>query len=114
MKIFEYKDYKIVAESWETYNSWGHKATLFKGDYELTKSRIRYLNRTWECYQYQSVILDAIYEAIKRRQSRLIADYKLTTGAIRTTKSTKEKLFKNDIDIIELEELYNHFKERNA
>lgn len=114
MKIFEYKQYKIVAESWETYNSWGHKATLFKDDYELTHSRIRYLNRTWECYQYQSAILDAIYEAIKRRENRLIDDYKSTTGAMRTTKRTKEKLFKDDAELQELQELYNHFKERQV
>lgn len=111
MKIFEYKDYKIVAESWETYNSWGHKATLFKGDCELTHSRIRYLNRTWECYQYQSVILDAIYDAIKLRQTRLVDDYKLQANVMRMTKNRKENLYKDDTELQELEELYNHFKE---
>lgn len=114
MKIFEYKNYKIVAESWETSRSWGHNATLFKDDYELTHSRIRYLNRTWECYQYQSVILDAIYEAIKRRQSRLVYDYKLQANVIRMTKRRKENLYKDDSELQELEELYNHFKERNC
>lgn len=114
MKIFEYKDYKIVAESWETYNSWGHKATLFKDDYELTHSRIRYLNRTWECYQYQSVILDAIYEAMKRRQTRLVDDYKSQANVMRMTKRRKELLYQDDVELQELEELYNHFKERNA
>lgn len=111
MEIFEYKNYKVVADSWENYRSWGHTATLFRDNRELTKSRIRYLNRTWEYYRYQSVILDAIYEAIKRRQSRLVEDYKLSTGAIRTTKHTKEKLFNKDEEINELNELYNHFKE---
>lgn len=114
MKIFEYKNYKIVAESWETYNSWGHKATLFNGDNELTHSRIRYLNRTWECYQYQSVILDAIYEAMKRRQTRLVDDYKLQANVIRMTKRRKELLYQDDIELQELQELYNHFKERNS
>lgn len=113
MKIFEYKNYKIVAESWETYKSWGHKATLFKGDNELTNSRVRYLNRTWECYQYQSVILDAIYEAIKRRQTRLVDDYKTYNNVVRMTKRRKEDLFNNDVWLSELTELYNHFKERN-
>lgn len=113
MKIFEYKNYKIVAESWETSRSWGHNATLFKDNDELTHSRIRYLNRTWECYQYQSVILDAIYEAIKRRQSRLVYDYKLQANVVRMTKRRKELLYQDDIELQELEELYNHFKERN-
>ena len=114
MKIFEYKNYKIVAESWETSRSWGHNATLFKDNDELTHSRIRYLNRTWECYRYQSVILDAIYEAIKRRQSRLVDDYKLQANVIRMTKNRKENLYKDDIELQELQELYNHFKEKNA
>lgn len=112
MRIFEYKNFKIVGETYETSNSWGHKAVVFKGDYELAKSKIRYYNRTWERYTYQSVILDALYEAIKKRECRLIAHYKEKTGAQRITKRKREEIVECDKEILELRDVYNYFNDK--
>ena len=60
MQIFEckaYPEFKIVAYSYETPSSWGHKAELIRNnDHTLNEYKITYYNRTWEKYQYQSVI----------------------------------------------------------
>ena len=112
MQIFEYKNFKIVGETYETSQSWGHKAVVFKDNYELSKSRIRYYNRTWERYTYQSVILDALYDAIKCRENRIVADYKDSTGAIRITKRKREELVECDKEIIELRDVYDYFNNK--
>ena len=112
MQIFTYKNFKIVGDSYSNSRSWGHTAVVFKEDYELSKSRIRYYNRTWESYTYQSVILDALYEAIKGRESRIIADYKDKSGAIRITKRKREELVECDEDIIELRDVYDYFNNK--
>ena len=58
--------FTFVCESWRTRNSWGHKVTLYKnGTIEVGRVKIRYYNRTWECYLYQSAIKCVIYNAIE-------------------------------------------------
>ena len=112
MQIFSYKNFKIVGDTFSNSKSWGHTAVVFKEDYELSKSKIRYYNRTWERYTYQSVILDALYVAIKERESRLIADYKTQTKASRITKHKKEEIIECDKEIIELRDVYEYFKDK--
>ena len=112
MQIFSYKDYKIVGDTYNTSKSWGHTAVVFKGDNELSKSKIRYYNRTWERYTYQSVIMDALYEAIKRRENRIITDYKDATGATRITKRKREELVECDSAIIDLRDAYDYFNNK--
>jgi hypothetical protein len=85
---------------------------VFKDNHELSSSKIRYYNRTWERYTYQSVILDALYDAINSRQSRLIADYKYTTGVSRMTKRKKEEIVECDSEIIELRDVYEYFNNK--
>ena len=58
--------FTLVCESWSNRNSWGHEVTLYKNDYaKIGRAKIRYYNRTWECYQYQSAIKSVIYDAIE-------------------------------------------------
>ena len=57
--------FTLMCESWSTRNSWGHEVTLYKNDFaKIGRAKIRYYNRTWECYQYQSAILCVISQAI--------------------------------------------------
>lgn len=58
--------FTFVCEFWRTRNSWGHKVTLYKNDtFEVGRVRIRYYNRTWERYQYQSAIKSVIYNVLE-------------------------------------------------
>lgn len=57
--------FTLVCESWRTRYSWGHEVTLYKNDFaKIGRAKIRYYNRTWESYQYQSAIQCVISQAI--------------------------------------------------
>lgn len=59
--------FTLVCESWSTRNSWGHIVTLYKNDtVKIGRAKIRYYNRTWECYQYQSAIKSVIFDALEQ------------------------------------------------
>lgn len=65
-KVINGVKFTFVCESWRTPNSWGHEVTFYKNDtFEVGRVKIRYYNRTWECYQFQSAIKSVIYNAIE-------------------------------------------------
>jgi len=61
------------AETYETRNSWGHKAYLYRvrrpaeNDELIESVRVRYYNRTWERYQFESALEMLIDKALKKR-----------------------------------------------
>lgn len=58
--------FTFVCESLETRNSWVHEVTLYKNDTFLVgRAKIRYYNRTWESYQYQSAIKNVIIDVLE-------------------------------------------------
>jgi hypothetical protein len=64
---FEYqtKPFLIICESMKTRNGFKHVAELYKNErYFLGIAQSFYLNRTWEQYQYQSVILKLLNEVL--------------------------------------------------
>lgn len=57
MKIFKLDDtYQIVCQSLNTRNGFKHVATLLRNNYNVDETKICYINRTWERFQYESVI----------------------------------------------------------
>ena len=57
--------FTFVCEFWKTRNSWGHKVTLYKNNtLKVACTKIRYYNRTWESYLYQSAIQNVIIDVI--------------------------------------------------
>lgn len=59
--------FTFVCESWRTRKSWGHEVTLYKNDsLKVGAVKIRYYNRTWECYLFQSAIKSVIYNIIQK------------------------------------------------
>ena len=106
MQIFEckaYPEFKIVAYSYETPSSWGHKAELIRNnDYTLNTYKIRYYNRTWECYQYQSVIKGVLSTYMQQIIDDFINDYKETYNIKRLSSTTRDYL----IDQAKLGEFY--------
>lgn len=58
--------FTLVCESWQNKKSWGHKVSLYRNySFLVGSANIRYYNRTWECYQYQTAIKSVIYNAIE-------------------------------------------------
>ena len=58
--------FTLVCESWSTRNGWGHEVSVYKNDMlEVGRVKIRYYNRTWESYRYETAIKNVIYNAIE-------------------------------------------------
>ena len=50
------KNLEVVCESKKTRNGFKHEATLLKNGKEISKKSVSYINRTWENYQFESVL----------------------------------------------------------
>ena len=98
MQIFTCKKYpelSIVAHTYENSHNWGHKATLLhNGTHELNTYKITYYNRTWECYQYQSVIKSVISDYLNYLLNEYVNDYKADNNIKRLKKSIRDELVK--------------------
>ena len=61
MKIFNLDGvYNVVCNSEGTRSGFRHIATLCRNGYEIAKAKCTYLNRTWECYEFESVLIKII------------------------------------------------------
>ena len=57
MKMFKLdEEYSIVCEAENTRYGFRHIAHLLLNGHEIDKTKICYYNRTWEAYEFQSVI----------------------------------------------------------
>ena len=105
--------FTLVCEYWSTRNSWGHEVTLYKNDYyKIGRAKIRYYNRTWECYQYQTAIKSVIYDAIaKIKAAAKIAFKELHHYKVLTKKRAAEfaQYLANDQEYNMYNELYKMF-----
>ena len=105
------KVFSIYAESWENYRSWGHKAILKVNEYYTWESKIRYYNRTWESYQFESVIHAVIYDYIEYVKENIKERFKAEKGIKRITEKYKkelEKLIKTDKNIKAVKKFQNY------
>lgn len=107
-------EYNIVNEYWETSRSWGHKSTLIAPWGEVGSHKVRYYNRTWECYRYQYCMLGLINSEIEKNQKSYITQYKENNGINRLKKGQQEELLKkwanNEYakDLLEIKERINN------
>lgn len=95
-QLFKSKDNKftIVAYTYSTQHNWGHKATLYSNTHELNTYKITYYNRTWETYQYQSVIKAVLSDYMEYLLNNYVDDYKADNNIKRLKSSIKQELIK--------------------
>jgi hypothetical protein len=61
MKIFKLSDnIEVVCESLGTNYGFRHIAHLMVNGNEIDKNKICYYNRTWECFEFESVLIRLI------------------------------------------------------
>jgi hypothetical protein len=61
MQLFKLDDkYTVVCETKNTRNGFKHEAILLHNGYEKQKAKVCYLNRTWERFTYETVLLRVI------------------------------------------------------
>lgn len=104
--------FTLECESWSTRSSWGHEVTLYKNAVKIGRAKVRYYNRTWECYQYQTAIKNVIHDAIEKIKEDVkkaflsLHNYKVMTK--KRAAAYMEHLLKNsDYEI--LRKLYEMF-----
>ncbi len=51
--------------TYSTRYSWGHKGTLTLDGEDVLNTKVTYQNRTWESYQFQSLLYHVAYRAHK-------------------------------------------------
>jgi hypothetical protein len=68
MKSYEFGNgYKVICRSENTRYGFRHLCELTKDCNIIAKTKACYYNRTWECYEFQSVIHSAINAAFDNR-----------------------------------------------
>lgn len=109
-------NWELVNEYWETSYAWGHKTTIIRNGFDYGTHKVRYYNRTWESYTYQTCMYGAI-ETIKEEElQRFIDSYKYNNNITRFKRGEKQKViedFNNSELGKELQELHDAVKYRN-
>lgn len=90
--LFNINDIMFVNSSRDTRNGFAHDSEFFINGKNYGKNTCHYLNRTWECFRYQSVMRGLIYNLIEDRKATLKGDYKRENGLSRLTKKHLDKL----------------------
>ena len=109
-------EFQLVNEYFSTSRSWGHISTLFRNGVEVAETKIRYYNRTWEAYEYQSAMYSVVdmYNDAKRNQ--FLSDYLTKQNKNRFARNEKLQAldeYKNTQYFKEYEQLRNAISTRN-
>ena len=76
MKLFTLdKKYTIVCDYQNTRNGFKNTATLLKNNTKISSTKINYLNRTWERFEYESVLLKIIDDCFKDKEHKKYTKY---------------------------------------
>lgn len=99
IRKFKNEKYEIVNEAGNTKNGFYHRSTLFVNGFERATNKVDYLNRTWECYRFQTSMLGVIRNIMDDRIEELKEQYKKQNNINRMTAKHKEifeKIVEND------------------
>jgi len=81
MKTFKInKDLEVVCEWKKTRNAFKHEATLLKNGQEIEKVKICYQNRTWEKYEFDSVMKELAEKTGEKAISKFVKNRKSDSG----------------------------------
>lgn len=77
MKIFKITDkIEVVCNAEKTRSGFRHLATLFINGIEETTGKCTYLNRTWEAYEFQSVLFNVVNKtSLSDKDKKICKDY---------------------------------------
>ena len=85
-------EYNIVNETWETSRAWGHKSTLVAPWGEVESRKVRYYNRTWESYTYQTCMSGLLDTILENNLKSYITQYKEKNDITRLTSLQKDMI----------------------
>lgn len=103
-------DFNFYNKSRSNRSGFVHESTLFVNGQKIGSYKIQYYNRTWEVYQYQSVMKNLVYNLISSYTEKYKMNYKKDKNIKRLTEAKKAEmmdLLKNEKEYVILKELYN-------
>lgn len=108
--------FSFICWSWETSQAWGHEVRLLKDGREVARERVRYYNRTWEVYQYQSAMAGAVYNYGREKLERLLEEKRETYGGRlpRGERQNCEAIIRDDQELQGLRDFVNLHAETSA
>jgi hypothetical protein len=69
MRIFNLDNkYNVVCNSESTRYGFRHLATLRKNGFEIAKAKACYYNRTWECFEFETVLIKIINDNFEHNE----------------------------------------------
>ena len=86
------REYNIVNEYWENSRAWGHKSTLIAPWGEVESRKVKYINRTWERYTYESCMSGLIDTILEDNLKSYITQYKEKNDITRLTSLQKDMI----------------------
>lgn len=87
-------EYRFINEWRNTSSGFKHTTEVFRDDSYLTNRSNYYLNRTWESYQFQSVMRNAINGLMNWAMNNYLEAYKEEHNIKRWNKTLKEEVQK--------------------
>lgn len=110
------REYNIVNEYWETSRAWGHKSTLIAPWGEVESRKVKYQNRTWERYTYESCMSGLLSSILENDLKDYITREKENKGITRLSKEIRAELeqeWNNNSYTQDLKEIQERIKNRN-
>lgn len=101
-------EYEFICEWADTRNGFKHECRLFVNNHFETSATCHYYNRTWESYNYQSVMLRAVGILMEHHENFLKDVFKSDNGYKQMTAKRKEefeKILAADSLMLELHEV---------
>ena len=103
-------DFNFYNKSRSNRSGFIHESVLYANGQKIGSYKIQYYNRTWEAYQYQSVMKNLVYNLISGYTENYKINYKKDKNIKRLTEVKKDEmmdLLKNEKEYVILKELYN-------
>lgn len=82
--------YTFACEFVDCRDGFSHVCELRKNGRTINSNRVHYLNRTWECYRYQSAMLGCVRNEMDYIMDKAKQDYKKENGLTRLVGKRKE------------------------
>lgn len=102
-------EYEFVCVWSSTRSGFKHSVSLFKNNCPVSEGVCHYINRTWECFSYQTAMLTAIQNELNSIKDRLMYFFKRDNNYTKLTDKRKqefEKILNTDSNYLDYTALY--------
>lgn len=94
-KTINNNEYMFINHSYDNRSGFVHKTELYQNDRLIGEYKIQYYNRTWECYQFQSVMRGVVNTILGEEFETFKTMYKRQHDIKRLTKAKHEAMMQD-------------------